>query len=289
VSSNYFERLALELNEFGPVIALDLPGFGGVPHPRGRRMSIIDYADLVGHVIDELGLDDPILIGHSMGTQIVAELGARYRRAGGEELSDLVLIGPVINRHERRLHTAALRFLQAGMREPPKVAILAIYAYVLCGPRWFSRVLPEMMAYRIENVLPRLNSEVLVLTGELDRLCPRYWAQEVSELLPRARVWEIAGAAHSVMHANAEDVARLCVRHARGEQPDDDRIRTVTHPREEEPAPPDVATGVKELKGRVTELIGIVTDNDETIAEGKSEHAEAEQRAEQSAAHSDQQ
>jgi pimeloyl-ACP methyl ester carboxylesterase len=33
VSSNYFERLAGLLNEYGPVHALDLPGFGGVPHP----------------------------------------------------------------------------------------------------------------------------------------------------------------------------------------------------------------------------------------------------------------
>ncbi len=54
VSSNYFQRLALRLNEFGPVIALDLPGFGGVPHPKGRPMTIADYAALVDRVIEEL-------------------------------------------------------------------------------------------------------------------------------------------------------------------------------------------------------------------------------------------
>ena len=37
LSSNYFERLAAQLNEYGPVHALDLPGFGGVPHPRAVR------------------------------------------------------------------------------------------------------------------------------------------------------------------------------------------------------------------------------------------------------------
>jgi len=70
VSSTYFERLAPNLNEFGPVHALDLPGFGGVPHP-GTAMTIREYADFVGRVIDEMGMDDPILVGHSMGTQVV--------------------------------------------------------------------------------------------------------------------------------------------------------------------------------------------------------------------------
>lgn len=119
VAATYFERLAPALNEFGPVHALDLPGFGGVPHPiDARRMDIGDYAELVGAVIDELGLDDPVVLGHSMGTQVVAELAARR-----PELTTIVLLGPVMNRHERRLPTAALRFAQSSVREPLKVAI----------------------------------------------------------------------------------------------------------------------------------------------------------------------
>ena len=76
VSSTYFNKLAPHLNEFGPVHAVDLPGFGGVPHPR-RTLSIRQYADLVGQVIDEMGLDDPIVVGHSMGSQVVSDLVSR--------------------------------------------------------------------------------------------------------------------------------------------------------------------------------------------------------------------
>lgn len=72
VSSTYFERLAPHLNEFGPVHALDLPGFGGVPHP-SSTLTIREYADLVGRVIDELDLKDPIIVGHSMGSQVVSD------------------------------------------------------------------------------------------------------------------------------------------------------------------------------------------------------------------------
>ena len=119
VSSDYFERLAPNLNSFGPVHALDLPGFAGVTHPR-TALTIRQFADLVGAAIDDLGLTDPVVVGHSMGTQIVTDLAARR-----PELSTLVLIGPVVNPAERRVTVAARRFLQAAWHEPGRVKVLA--------------------------------------------------------------------------------------------------------------------------------------------------------------------
>jgi len=208
VSSDYFERLAPNLNEFGPVHALDLPGFAGVAHP-GHALTIREYADLVGAAIDGLGLDDPVLVGHSMGTQIVTDLAARR-----PDLSTLVLIGPVINPAERRVVTQALRFARAAWHEPGRVKFLAVSAYVLCGVRWFSRILPKMMTYPIEDHLPDVRADTLVIRGEFDAVAPRDWVRRVGELLPSSRLWEMPGAAHSVMHAHAEEVAKLCVEHA---------------------------------------------------------------------------
>ncbi|NQX13802.1 alpha/beta fold hydrolase [Microbacteriaceae bacterium VKM Ac-2855] len=272
VAANYFERLAPQLNEFGPVHALDLPGFGGVPHPKSGRMRISDYAELVGAVIDELHLDDPVVLGHSMGTQVVAELAANR-----PELSTIVLIGPVMNRHEKTVGRAAWRFAQSSIREPIKVALLAAGAYVLCGPRWFSRVLPEMLSYPIEQTVPRIRASTLVIRGEYDYLVPRAWADEIADALPHARLWEIPEAAHSVMHAHAEEVARLCVEHARADLPEtgDVELRRYTEKLEhdDEPLPP--GEGLKAAAGRVKEFVGIVTDDDDLIATGKTEHAEA--------------
>ena len=272
VSANYFERLAFQLNEFGPVIALDLPGFGGVPHPRHRRLTIADYAQLVDRVIDDHELVDPIVIGHSMGTQIVAELARR------RTLTDLVLLSPVLDPRERRRGIALKRFLQSAVHEQPRVALTCLYAYVLCGPRWFSRMLPILMRYRIEDTLPEIQANTLVVAGEQDALCPRDWLEQVAELLPQAQVWLIPDAAHSVMHGNAEDVATLCITHARRKEPDDNVIQVAPHDTAREPSgsPADAA---KALQGRATELAGIVTDDDATIARGKTTHAEAAESA----------
>jgi len=273
VSSTYFERLAPNLNEFGPVHALDLPGFGGVPHP-DHALSIRQYADLVGLVVDRLGLDDPILVGHSMGSQVVVDLAARR-----PEFSTLVLIGPVINPAERRIGLQAIRFLQSSIHEPNRVKILAISAYVLCGFKWFSHILPKMMHFPIERALPHIVADTLVIRGEFDAVAPRDWIARVGELLPSSRLWEIPGAAHSVMYAHAEEVAKLCVEHAR--QPfDGDEGRELHHAENEghdewHDFAPSVGDVVKVIRSRIRQVVGVVGRDDALIAEAKTEHAEA--------------
>ncbi len=272
VSSTYFEKLAPRLNEFGPVHAVDLPGFGGVPHP-DHALSIAEYADLVGRVIDELGLDDPVVVGHSMGSQIVSDLLARR-----PELSTLVLIGPVIHPSERRVLTQAWRFLQASMHEPGTVKILALSSYLFCGFKWFARVLPKMISFPIEERFPRIRAHTLVIRGEFDAVSPREWVREVGELLPSSRLWEIAGAAHSVMYAHADEVARLCVQHARekaGDADDDNRLHVDASNPDGDADDRSVADVAKAVSGRIVETVGVIQDDDEKIAEGKTVAAEA--------------
>jgi pimeloyl-ACP methyl ester carboxylesterase len=277
VSSTYFEKLAPHLNEFGPVHAVDLPGFGGVPHPP-ETLSIRQYADLVGRVIDELGLDDPIIVGHSMGSQIVSDLVSRR-----PEISTLVLIGPVIHPPERRIPTQAIRFLQAAWHEPGTVKILALSAYLFCGVKWFARVLPKMMSFPIEERLPHIQARTLVIRGEFDAVAPREWLAEIGELLPSARLWEIEGAAHSVMYAHAEAVADLCVEHARdaGEAArSDTRLRVVEEEPGRQEADPTLAEIGEAVAGRLEETAGILQGDDDRIAEGKTRAARAIDRPE---------
>jgi pimeloyl-ACP methyl ester carboxylesterase len=278
VASNYFERLAPNLNQFGPVHALDLPGFAGVPHP-DDALTIRQYADLVGLVIDRLELDDPVVVGHSMGTQVVVDLLARR-----PELSTCVLIGPVINPRERRAGTQALRFVQAAIHEPGRVKVLAVSAYLFCGPKWFSRILPKMMRFPIERALPHVQADTLVIRGEFDAVAPRDWVRRVGELLPSSRLWEMPGAAHSVMHAHADEVAKLCVEHA--EQPlaydEGGTLRRFQHAGDGDEGDdydhtPRTFAGA--VKGRILEALGMLRRDDSLIARGKTEHAEASAEA----------
>jgi pimeloyl-ACP methyl ester carboxylesterase len=278
VSSDYFERLAPNLNRFGPVHALDLPGFAGVPHP-GRALTIREYADLVGAAIDGLHLDDPVIVGHSMGTQIVTDLAARR-----PDLSTLVLIGPVIDPAARRVLTQALRFARAAWHEPGRVKFLAVSAYVLCGVRWFSRILPKMMTYPIEEHLPQVRADTLVIRGEHDAVAPRDWVRRVGELLPSSRLWEMPGAAHSVMHAHAEEVAKLCVEHAQQPITSDEGGRLhhyddASDGDESDDFSPSPADFARSVSARLRATVATMRGDDAALAAAKTDHAESMQAA----------
>lgn len=263
VASDYYVRLALDLNQVGTVHAIDLPGFGGVPHGPHSR-GIEGFADLVEAAIDELGLVDPVLVGHSMGSQVVTEVAARR-----DDLSTIVLIGPVVNSAESSIPRQALRLLQCAGREPFAITVHVLISYVLCGPRWFLQVLPKMMHYPIEERLPHVSAHTLILRGQHDATSPRDWARHLCDITPHARAWEIPGAAHSVMYAHAGEVAALTVEHlqhpeAEHDDPREQHISQSTNPDPEH----SIARLIERLRGGLTTLRGMASGNDALVAEG---------------------
>lgn len=272
VAATYYERLAPNLNEFGPVHALDLPGFGGVRRLRGP-VSIERYADAVEAVIDALGLVDPVLVGHSMGAQVVTEVAARR-----PELSAVVLISPVVDSTARTVSESAVRFARSVVHEPAAVRWHAVTAYALCGWHWFRKVLPRMLAFPIERRADAVQARTLVIRGEHDALVPRDWIRRLGRAFPYAVLREVTGGAHSVMHAQADVVAALAVAHVRGDLPDRG-VASLTAV-----ADTTTATDLARLRpsdawrvvaSRVRELVGMARGDDDLLAAGKSEHAAA--------------
>ena len=71
------------------VYAPSLPGFFGTPRP-GWVYSITDVAHFVLELANELGLEDYVLAGHSIGGWTAAEMAAM----GGTDIEGLILIDP---------------------------------------------------------------------------------------------------------------------------------------------------------------------------------------------------
>lgn len=207
-----YSGVSEELAGSGRVIAVDLPGFGDSPEP-GSEHSLEVTAAVLAKCIVELSTGPVVLVGHSMGTQIVAEVAAN---APGL-VSHLVLIAPTVNRYERRASTQALRMVQDLVGEGPKVLFLGMWEYAKTSPRWFVSKLRFMLDHKIELLCPRISVPTLVLRGETDRVCPRQWVQEVTDALPRAEMREIQGRGHEAIIKSSEPVASLiCEFVARG-------------------------------------------------------------------------
>jgi len=92
-----FGDLVQHLDGEALVVALDLPGYGDAPEPT-RTPTIERMADLVAAYLRHLGRGLVVLLGHSMGTQVVTETAARHP----DTVDRLVLVAPTVDRHRRR-------------------------------------------------------------------------------------------------------------------------------------------------------------------------------------------
>ena len=80
------------LAQRGPVVAVDLPGFGRTPALDGDQLTVRGYRDFVLRTADALGWDRFTLHGNSMGGLIATHLAAKHP----ERVSGLVLVSPAI-------------------------------------------------------------------------------------------------------------------------------------------------------------------------------------------------
>lgn len=199
-----FDGIGSELAAEGRVLAVDLPGFGNSPEP-GSAATLEQTAEVVAQFVRDRASTPAVLVGHSMGTQIVAEVAFRHP----ELVEALVLIAPTVNRSERSAMRQGLRMAQDLVGESPKVLLLGIREYAKTSPRWFLNKLRFMMAHRIEEICPGIEAPTLVLSGESDCVCPRAWAREVMHALPHGEFEQIPDRGHEAIIRSPEPVASM--------------------------------------------------------------------------------
>lgn len=108
-STNWLEVM-VELSAYGPVLAMDLPGFGLTAPPAGSSSRVRPNARFVSALCDAVGWDQVVLYGNSMGG-LIGTLVAGHRR---DLVSRLILVNPGLpapRRHAHRIPPATvLRF-----------------------------------------------------------------------------------------------------------------------------------------------------------------------------------
>lgn len=204
MGQQYFGLLREELSRTFEVVALDLPGFGSSPEP-ATSLPMPQLADLVAGALGALAVMPCIAVGHSMGTQVVAELAVRHPAL----VERVVLIAPTVNPAERSGWRQAARLLQDLSNDPPIVAAVGARLYAQAGPRWYLRKLRTMLDHDIRPLLPRIAQPALVIRGDQDRVSPAGWVDQVVAALPDARLRVAEGRGHEAMVTGAEPVSAM--------------------------------------------------------------------------------
>lgn len=204
IGSSYFVPLAARLRDHAHVYAPDLPGHGPSDHDV-RPLTIRELGDALAAWMDARGLGGAVLVGHSIGSQIVAEVAARR----ADLVSGLVLIAPASDPRARTVLRQVVRASRGAAYERPSLVVWAAIDYTRAGPRVLTSELRQLVRYRVEDVLPHATVPVRVIRGAQDRLVPQAWAEEVARLVGAPPPTVIRRWGHAVHYDDPEAVATV--------------------------------------------------------------------------------
>lgn len=206
-------------------------GHGRTPKPRHpNAVSIENLADDLASVLDDVGVEQAVVAGHSMGVQVSLEFHRRhrYRSSGlilicgspaeplktfkGSNLLDVML--PAIR---KTINTAPGLFSTIGRTILPRDWVYRIAAKLefeesllsrqdfmpyLRGlahldPGLFLAMLDEANKNSSRDLLPQILVPTLLIAGELDTFTPAALSREMAEKIPGAELCVVPDGTHT--------------------------------------------------------------------------------------------
>jgi len=199
------------------VVALDLPGFGDSPVPRGA-WGTADYAAYIRDVLAELGVTRAGFVGHSFGAKTSLYLAATQP----DVVAKLVAVGSSGLRmppsFKARLRRAAARAARTAGRlggpgrwlKDRAYRRLASDDYRNAGP--LRPTLVKVVNEDLASLLPAIKAPTLLIWGGKDDAVPLAHARRMESLIPDAGLVVFESVGH---FAYLDEPDRFCrvVRH----------------------------------------------------------------------------
>ena len=207
VSSRYMVPTANALAPHRRIYAPDLPGFGLSQHPQAI-LDIPALARALACRMDAFATPRAVLVGNSMGCQIIAELALREPA----RVAQAILVGPTMDANGRTMLEQARRLAIDGLRESAASIATQSLDYMRCGPRRTIGTLRRALADRIETKLPHMRMPTLIVRGEFDTIAPQTWCEYLAALLPVGELCVIPHAPHATNYDAPERLARVVLK-----------------------------------------------------------------------------
>ncbi len=213
------------------VIAFDNRGFGFSDQPESGYDNAA-YARLAVALLDSLHLTDAVLVGHSMGGAIAAQVVIAYP----QRVRGLVLIGaaglgarepllfrvarwPVVGPALLALRGRGLtgRILRSTYADPRRVTEEDVDQYYAPVARaGYAHALRQVLRqFRFDGLagqLDRIVGPTLVLWGDHDRVVPLALGRALAAGIPRSALLIVQDAGHAVQEEAPDEVNRLVIK-----------------------------------------------------------------------------
>ena len=213
-----WEPIVDQLADRFTCVAVDLPGHGGSGGP-GRELDDVVLA--IHHLLDELGIEPPVVVGHSMGGGL-AGIYAAHRPVAGLVLVDQApYVRPfaaMVHQFEPALRSDNFRATFEPIRQTIGVELLPEpqRTSILTGQRidqdlilgyWdeLLRTTPDELQARIDREVDAISVPVLAVFGRTIDPATR---EHLLRHLPSAEIEEWSGLGHMVHLMEPERFAR---------------------------------------------------------------------------------
>lgn len=200
------------------------------PPPDPGRLTLQDVCLDLEEVLDVLGIEEAILVGHSMGAQVIFEAWAHFP----ERIRALI---PICGTYERPLDTfndtdlfaRLLPYLEMAAQAAPsalqrlwEVVMPSQLSYVLAhltelntnlvrgedfrpylehtaamDVQIYLGMLGHLAEHTTAPILPTITAPVLVIASEFDSFTPLHRSERMHELLPDSEMLVLPGASHA--------------------------------------------------------------------------------------------
>jgi len=218
----FVARLAEHYRVHAPL----LPGYGDSEGAENFR-DMLDITLLAGDILDALDVTNPIVVGHSMGGMIAAELAAVAPQA----IAKLVLICPAgiwLDEHpipdlfslmpheypELLFHDVELgtRLITSGL-DLENLEFLA--QFLITAGRQLGmagKILFPIPERGLKERLYRIRAKTVIVWGDEDKLIRPVYAREFSGRIPHAELVNVAAAGHMVTIEQTQKVVEAIAR-----------------------------------------------------------------------------
>ncbi len=216
------------------VVIFDRPGYGYSERPRGRPWAAFEQAELLHKALQQLGVERPVVVGHSWGTLVALALAIRHPAdtAGLVLLSgyyfptfrlDALMVAPgaapVLGDILRYTISPIFGWLgmpltKLAMFAPAPVTrrFKAEYSNAMALRPWQIRAtcvdgtLMVPSAARLQAHYGELAMPVAIMAGDGDKIVSHRLAERLRTLIPGSSLQIVTGAGHMVHHVATDQV-----------------------------------------------------------------------------------
>ncbi len=189
------------------ITIIDLPGHGKSEEPK-QALEVIDFVEILEHLLRKLNIDNPILIGHSFGGKIALLYASKYLTK-----KVIVLASPFKKEvQELSFKVKVLKFL----KKVPILNKLESYAKKHIGSDDYRNASPMMRQILVNTVncditedVKKIKCPTLAIWGTLDEEVPVERAHELENLIEDCGVVIYEGCTHYAYLERLEQTIRV--------------------------------------------------------------------------------